>query len=108
LGYGVNLDGQIFVAPYLLSTTFLFIPFTFILCLIFNHSGRTKIIDCAYYDLMFKDGRNRDYFNIRQITAGLGWRLQTARGTPLSLSCLILAGLSGGFLLDFILCSHEY
>jgi hypothetical protein len=42
----------------------------------FNRSGRTAFVDCAYYDLMFKDGRNRNYFNMRQITAGLGWRLQ--------------------------------
>ena len=60
------------------SVYFTYTPF--ILCLIFSHSGRTKFIDCAYYDLMFKEGRNRDYFNIRQITAGLGWHLQTLHG----------------------------
>jgi hypothetical protein len=35
LGYGVNVDGQILMAPYLFSTTLLFIPPTVILRFLF-------------------------------------------------------------------------
>ena len=41
--------------------------------------------------MLFKDGRNRDYFNIRQITAGLGWHLQGTRAARISMAYLDIA-----------------
>ena len=60
LGYGVNVDCQIFVAPYLFSTTLLFIPPTVILRFFFLLiQKRIKVFNRSFYIWLFKYEKNR-------------------------------------------------